>query len=221
MSAAYCARSNTCHASGRRSISLWSVPLVVACLLAWGGLDAPAAHAVDRCVDPSNPGACFATIQAAVDAAASGDTINVAAGSYVEHIDISGKMLSIIGAGPGSTVVDGSNTGRVFYTAGDLALAELTVQNGNAGANDSGGGIAAESALTLTHVQVLSNTAGLDGGGAAVGGAAIINDSLFSANRCTGPDCGGGGLYAGESLTLTGAQFLTNIAQVGGGGGGD
>ena len=45
----------------------------------------------------------FATIQGAVDAAVSGDTILVAAGVYVEQVTIVGKDLSLIGA-PGATV---------------------------------------------------------------------------------------------------------------------
>jgi hypothetical protein len=218
MFAAYCARSNTCRAGAQRAIPLWLIPLVGACLLLVEGLYAPAAYAGDHCVDPSNPGACFGTIQAAVNAAASGDTITVAAGTYVEHVNTGSKLLHITGAGPGSTVVDGSNSGRVFRADADLTLAEITVQRGKAGANQYGGGIYAANALTLTNVHVLSSTAGLDGGGAAVSEATTILGGVFFANRCTDADCAGGGLYSGELLMLSGAQFLTNTAQAGGGG---
>ena len=43
----------------------------------------------------------FATIQAAVDAALNGDTIDIAAGTYREQATISGKVLTIHGAGDG------------------------------------------------------------------------------------------------------------------------
>lgn len=57
-------------------------------------------HAADLHV---GPGAPFAEIQAAIDAAAPGDTIHVAPGEY--DVFSLGKPLSILGAGSGSVVV--------------------------------------------------------------------------------------------------------------------
>jgi pectin methylesterase-like acyl-CoA thioesterase len=44
----------------------------------------------------------FAHIQDAVDAALNGDTIDIAAGTYREQVTISGKVLTIHGAGDGA-----------------------------------------------------------------------------------------------------------------------
>ncbi len=52
-------------------------------------------------------------IQGAVDAAESGDSINLGAGTYRENIDIQ-KSLDIKGAGAGKTIVDGQQDGSVF-----------------------------------------------------------------------------------------------------------
>ena len=60
------------------------------------------AWAATHIVDASGEGD-FTSIQSAVDAAASGDTINVAAGTYEESINISAKTLTIEGAGVGAT----------------------------------------------------------------------------------------------------------------------
>ena len=49
----------------------------------------------------------YTAIQDAIDAASSGDTINVAAGTYMECIDFSGKTLEIVGAGSTTTEIDG------------------------------------------------------------------------------------------------------------------
>jgi hypothetical protein len=53
----------------------------------------------------------FATIQAAVDASSSGDTINVAAGTYVETVTLQHHSLNIIGAGKDLVTWDG-NAGK-------------------------------------------------------------------------------------------------------------
>jgi Ca2+-binding RTX toxin-like protein len=67
----------------------------------------------------------FATIQAAVDAAASGDTILVAGGSFA-GATIANKALTIVGSGAGATTI----TGQISFTgavAGDTVLRDFTV----------------------------------------------------------------------------------------------
>ena len=68
-----------------------SAGLAVLLWLAGGVLTA---HAVAPalCVDPTGTGGCYTTIQAAVDAAVSGDTITIAAGTHKNGtVIISGK----------------------------------------------------------------------------------------------------------------------------------
>jgi hypothetical protein len=55
------------------------------------------AYASSLCVHPSGSAGCYRSIQAAVDAANSGDKILIRAGKYVEQITISGKDLTLVG----------------------------------------------------------------------------------------------------------------------------
>ena len=57
-------------------------------------------------------GGAYPSIQAAVDAAASGDTIALGACVYNESIEITGKQLVIVGSGAGMTDVRWSGTER-------------------------------------------------------------------------------------------------------------
>ena len=66
--------------------------------------------------NPGTSGSPFATIQAAVAAASSGDAIEVAAGTYNGPITVN-KKLDINGAGMGSTIVQASGGTAFTYTA--------------------------------------------------------------------------------------------------------
>ncbi|MBK6766711.1 MAG: hypothetical protein IPG71_10455 [bacterium] len=67
------------------------------------------AHATIRTVNQFGT-AQFTTVQAAVSAAATGDTILIAPGTYVETPSFSTKVLTIIGAGWDLTTIDGGGS---------------------------------------------------------------------------------------------------------------
>ena len=84
------------------------------------------------------------TIQAAVTAAAAGDTINVGAGTYNEFGIIIDKPLTIQGAGEGTTIVDGGGgsvgsvpgifrilPGLAAKGSGAISISDMTLQNPN------------------------------------------------------------------------------------------
>ena len=59
-------------------------------------------HAATLTVGPSD----YPSIQSAIDAASSQDTISISSGSYAECLDLGGKDLSLEGSG--SVTIDGS-----------------------------------------------------------------------------------------------------------------
>lgn len=73
-------------------------------------------------------GAPYCSIQAAINAAITGDTIEVAAGTYAEALTVN-KGVDINGAGEGVTIVDGSavTTYNVSITADNVSVSNLTL----------------------------------------------------------------------------------------------
>jgi len=71
----------------------------------------------------------YGTIQAAVDSAAPGDTIQVAPGIYYEHVAVN-KSLTIVGENPEITIVDGTANGTVFNLEGsNIHIYGFTIRN--------------------------------------------------------------------------------------------
>src|SRR5689334_21325474 len=67
-----------------------------------------------RCQNMLNVPAVYPTIQSAINAANSGDTVLVAPGTYVENINFNGKAITVTSsAGASSTIIDGGANGSV------------------------------------------------------------------------------------------------------------
>ena len=75
------------------------------------------------------------TIQAGINAAATGDTVLIAPGTYYENIDFKGKAITVSSSGGAAvTILDGGSKGPAvtFQTNETPAavLSKLTIQNG-------------------------------------------------------------------------------------------
>ena len=73
----------------------------------------------------------YSTIQAAIDAASNGDTVLVAAGTYVENISISGVVTLLSSSGAGSTIIDGNyQSGGTISISGSATIDGFTIKGG-------------------------------------------------------------------------------------------
>ncbi len=148
------------------------------------------------------PGTSCLTIARAMVWAGPGDTVNLAAGTYAERPTIT-KNLTISGAGPATTTLNGSAAGTVVTIgAGRVAgITGVTITNGAAGGG-GGGGILNSGTLTVTNASLRSNTANF-GGGIYNSGTLIVLRSTLSANNANY----GGGIYNGSG---TGTALVAN-----------
>jgi hypothetical protein len=135
------------------------------------------------------------SIQAAVDGAADRDTIELGPEHFLENVRVIGKSLTIRGAGPSETTVDGDRRGSVFRTGFEFVkLAGMTIQNGYA---DLGGGIFAYDGVVVEECWITQNEARL-GAGMYVTNQATVLRSTISDNTASS----GGGIYHFESGEL-------------------
>jgi hypothetical protein len=159
----------------------------------------------------------YCTIGAAITAAASGDTILIAPGTYVEQLTVS-KDLAFVGtAGAAVTLLDGGGVFRVMtLTAGTVVeLAGLTIQNGDdtSTVDNCGGCYVDHATLTITDCVLSANE-----------GAIEVSYGTLTMSRClvTGNDAstysGGAGIscFTPSTITVTDSSFDSNQAAGGG-----
>jgi parallel beta-helix repeat protein len=127
----------------------------LACSTAW---------ASERCVDASGKGGCAATISAAVAAAAPGDVIRVASGTYHEDVVI-GVSLSLLGESKENTIVDATGLLNGINVDGfnhpglaHVVVSGFTVRNANA----QGIVVTNASDVTVSNNLVTGNDRSLD-----------------------------------------------------------
>jgi hypothetical protein len=172
------------------------------------------------------PGTTASKIQGAVNAAQSGDTINVASGTYKENVKID-KSLTVKGAGSTKTIFDGNRAGSVFDIGYNnpkvsVTLSDMTVQGGSGKSITTkygsigvcGGGVLNYGMLTVTRSTISENIAGFLGGGIYNVGTLAVLDSTLSKNIASW----GGGVYNYGLATVTGSNVLGNAAINSGGG---
>lgn len=167
--------------------------------------------------DVCRSGCAFTSIQAAIDAAAPGDTIHICAGVFGERLTITTDVtLAGVGDGGNGTTLDGRRGGTTVTIAGaEVAFARLRI-TGGASSGVSGGIGLQDGSLTLTDCTVSGNTA-LEGAG--IGSSAsslLLIASRVTGNRASGS--GGGISKQGGALRLENSAVTRNEAALDGGG---
>ncbi|MFH2002505.1 MAG: choice-of-anchor Q domain-containing protein [Planctomycetota bacterium] len=147
----------------------------------------------------------YPTIQDAITASANGDTVLVAAGTYEENINFSGKEIRLVSSdGAGVTVLDGRRLGSVVTLnqaeGPDTLLQGFTLRNGLANA---GGGVYTNGASPTVKFNIIKDNeaAGSTGGGGvySTGGVAAISCNIICDNLAYQQ---GGGICAYSTETL-------------------
>lgn len=154
----------------------------------------------------------FATIQAALDAAADGDTVLVAAGTYRENLVFRGRAVTVTSLSPqdpgvrARTVIDGTGRGATVTFDGqepyDTVLAGFTITGGTG---------------RLVCVPNLLGSAARAGGGIYLGDhcCPVIRNCVITGNRA---DLGGGIYTSNVSRALIeDCTLVDNEAILGGG----
>ncbi|HUW30400.1 MAG TPA: CARDB domain-containing protein, partial [Planctomycetota bacterium] len=165
----------------------------------------------------------FATIQQAVDAALTGDVINVAPGTYAENVSIADKALTIDGgwnagfvsrrSSPGATFVSGTSPAFTYSNSSAGKLIYLVITGGS---GTDGGAIAmTNSSPAIENCIITGNSATAAGGAIACDASApSITNSTITGNSAT---AAGGAIAAnnGSAVTIKNCIILGNTAPAG------
>jgi hypothetical protein len=163
------------------------------------------------------------TIQGAINAAAEGDVVKVAAGTYYEQLDFKGKTITVEGHGAADTILDGNNGAPLvtFDTqeSADSVLQGFTLTHAKANVLLPGSAVAlSDSSPTIQdNIFAYNITTGF-ANGAAIGGnnaSPLIARNFFGENSCSGVFFSGIVAFVNDSSpTIVDNVFLHNLAGV-------
>jgi hypothetical protein len=167
----------------------------------------------------------YPSIQSAIDAAASGDTVLVAAGTYLERVDFLGKSLEVVSvSGPQATFIDAAGSGSVVtFQRGEpraAVLSGFTITNGN---SFDGAGIRIWNSSPTLHGNVIMGNRGCTGVGVySYFSSPRIEHNTISGNVVQG--CSGAwgvGVYIGgnSDAELVSNEIVDNAGADASGGG--
>lgn len=166
----------------------------------------------------------YASIQQAIDAAASGDVITICPETFNETLVVD-KPITLQGNADGATTrVDARGDGvtlSVTPAADGAVLANLVLRNGDAGPADSsggfGGGLRIDTAsITAQHIQIEDGIAAQGGGGLAVlNSNSVLEDITVLSGRAE--EMGGGVYVSGGSPVMHRLWVQTSFAGKGAG----
>ena len=181
--------------------------------------------------DGSSWSKAFRSIQAAINAAESGDKVLVAAGTYAERITLK-KDVALYGGFPAGgglwesrapaiyeTIIDPNKTGTAVTVPSAATLNTIidgfTIKNGNA---INGGGISCiSSSATITNNKIMMNTATVGAGICCDRSTVDIRNNIVQSNSARSI---GGGMYLISSSGTVASNILTNNTATGTYGGG-
>lgn len=108
------------------------------------------------------PETAFATIQKAIDTASEGDTIRVAPGTYVENIRIQKEGLTIHGAGPELTTIDGGENGHVVvFNPASGSISGFMITNSGGNPRYSAGVFTSQANVNIENCVISNNNCGI------------------------------------------------------------
>lgn len=157
----------------------------------------------------------YPTIQAAIDAAQSGDVVVVAPGTYVEAINFRGKAITVeSSSGSDVTTIDAAATGSVVrFVTGETRASVLqgfTLTGGTGSLSGAyGGGIYCNgTSPTILDNDVVNNNVNNEGGGIFLNkSGALIQGNTIRQNSAVND---GGGI---TSLSAAGLEITSNLIE--------
>jgi len=222
------------------SFGLWRAPVVLSSLVAIAfGVTTPVAAAA-RHLDVCQSGCAYSNLQDAVNAADTGGTIAIAAGTYDGSVTIT-KDVTLIGAGADlTTITQSARSIDTIFTPGSgsvititsnasVTIRDVTVSGGFAFVcvptggipfcDGDGGGINNSGTLMLRQSAVSGNTAARGGGIYNIGTINLFRSDVSGNQAVSGGGQGtlGGGIFNGGMTSLNKSTVNGNSASFGGG----